>query len=586
MNRHMWILPVLLLVSLLLMVSGAWAFQEVSKSSSITLVQNIGGELMATDISLKASMRLANDTTGAGPAIIYIPRIISNSQDLSPGAGPNGTAIYMCPGQLTVVINEKSTWNTVSRTFNADADYPLPAVRACPNILFNQCGNQCNTPCGAPASTNGLVEWMNNQTYMSGLRGRIPKYVDQTAPSDYNPICTNLAINATYHPILGGPPIYPQQPGEAGLMCAGAEWVTVDSTPMTRPADSAVSPGPIASLGTPPCNPTANDTWVTGRMAVGAHNIKSLLGSQQCLSFVHLLPNVANPAANWKNIYIDRFAGFPAVALNTTPANWTVVVVDPRNCSVNATVSPIYIQPQASASYLLNVTIINPSDFFDMVADGVNLTSAPEPGWNVSKGPTPNGFSPGIIPAKGNSTLWVTLTSPIRMTIKTGCINLNVSLHSARPMCNQQLCNTNVTVQVCLLDTGDDLASAIVAPSSMALGQVVQIEAITYNNGSRPTPILTNTSVSITGQPTRYFSVPLGLPITSFPSASDPQKPDPPYSNNANPHLYTYSCDFPHIVSVTVYSDYTKVLPELNENNNIFTRIIICGRRLSCPDYV
>ncbi len=588
-NRFHLTMLLPLLGSLLLLASGAWAYQEVSKSSNIDLIQNLIANVhMNTDIGLSARMRLANDTTGAGPAVIYFPRNITDDQDLDASqTGPNGTGVYMCPGQLRVLINQSSTF--ANGRFGATANYGVPPPpdvnRQCPNILLNQCGNQCNMPCGWGQDNGGLVQWINDPAFVTRMRGSVNRIVNQqTQPADYNFICTDLQSKSDYYTILEVPPPPPQYPGQnaqSGLICSGSEWVTLDSNPMTRPADGAVSPGPIVSPG---CNPTTGDAWVTGNMALGTHSIQSLMGSQQCLGFIHIWPDVANSAQNWKNIYRDNTNGVPLVALNTTAASWNVIVVDPQTCSVSATVDPSTIVPTDGASYLLNVTISNPDSVFDMVADGVGIASAPEPGWNATQGPAPNGFAPDIIPAQGNATLVVNLTAPDPLTVHVGCVDISISLHSAQPMCNLQPCLTNVTVQVCF-NNADDLA-ALVIPNATSVPVTkpptsFNVDVYTWNSGTRPTPLGTNTSVVLDGSPARYYPVPMGV----IPGALDANGlPQPPQSYVKR--TYPAVCEFPHLAVFTMDADFGNHLTEIDEVNNHAVGIVQCGTSLGCYDYI
>jgi hypothetical protein len=410
-----------------------------------------------------------------------------------------------------------------------------------------------------PVSSDVPIAWFSQavagQIYAYGSVPYLFIHQSDTGlPVPYDQLPVNSNLNVNYYPYANRPDfVYPNQKADAGLSAFGQLSALLDNVLVSS---QSLSTSLTQNWNIPP---------VSG---FGSHALSIQTQVQDLAGIVHNLPdNASDPDFNIKNVYAD-----PNPVLFSSAINYTIHVVDTTNCSGTL----LSLDPSQFANLLpgetitINITVQNDHPNMPVIATDVSSDN----GWSATPGSPPNGFNVPIAPGtRQNITINLTAPDPL------GQAPINIYVQFIDPCLSTHLCPANISISL-----QDDLASLVVAPAFVPITKPptsFRVEAITFNNGTRPTPLDTNTSVVLDGSPARYYPVPINLPQTTWPG-TDGVHPDPPYISQ----FYPFTCDFPHTAVFTVDADFDNRLTEINEANNHAVGIVQCGTSIGCYDYM
>ncbi len=496
-----------------------------------------------------------------GTANFNIIASLSNNSGsvLLPGSAnpsdlPNET--WVCPGTtFNITGTDQTNWNPGE----LEIQYPIRTVRECPIVMLGLPGDCYNTTINAwnPIAANMPVFWLDlttaEQIYRYGYSRISPRIIQSVSPALFAQALTNANDNANYYPFpnyVGG---YLNQKADTGITAYGQMRALVDNAPMAYQ----------------PLNTGLTKSWTTSAVsALGIHSISLQTQVQNMSVVVHLMPdNTSNTSQNMKNIHAQ-----PGT-VSSSVFSYTVHSVDTTNCSgtlvsIDASQFANLIPGQAIT---ITISVANNHTDMPVIPSSVSASGS----WLAVPGPSPNGFNVSILP-NTQSNLTVLLTAPDPLDSD----NVTLYVNFTDPCSASHMCPANISINM-----QDDLVSTVIVDKPvLALNEIATITAITWNNGSRPVPVPTNTSVSISGQPTKYFTVRQYLPWTTLDANGLPLSP---YESDSSPHTYQFACIFPSTVSVVVNSNFDRQLPsERNWDNNRASTVVVCGTVLGCYDYM
>ncbi|MFH0927585.1 MAG: CARDB domain-containing protein [Candidatus Micrarchaeota archaeon] len=487
-----------------------------------------------------------------GPATIFIPR---------GAAGDMPQEIYSCPGKFNFQTQVDSTF--ANSGFSAISSYPYSTQRACPNLLYSN-GLGCSDPnLWASPSSSMPVQWSADSGLISTLK-LLPRSSTRVYEgSAYQTIQTaGQNINVDYYPIFNNPQNYPSQKGEASLLCTGGEYASLNLAPLT----SGTGTSPIPITGHPP----AATNWNLQRFTTeGTYTLSSGFNSNECLGSIHILPDYSADTYDTKYHFADNTG---TSALDPGPLSYTIHIVDPKTCEVDATISPqsIGISDLTPATdYDFTIHISNPSNLFGMVATGVSV-SDPSSGWSARKGANPNGFDTPI-PPQGAGSLSIIATSPNPLN-NVNEVCFDTTLESDVPFCNGQICTT--TVRTCV-QLSPQLSCEVQTDSTtdpknrLLPGEDLHMNVICYNQGT-PTacPQLTWTASG--------FGADEQVSLTEAPPSIQPDAP--PFSPPTLPRQITTTAAAPEADLWTYVNPPDAVSTPETSNGNV----VVSGNGYDC----
>lgn len=405
---------------LLLCLAGLIRASEYPPNQSVGLHYNVGAGFWPsadTDASFGAMFTLS---AGSGVQIVEPPN--TNKNDL-----PN--LIKMCPGTLQLTATPQAVFNV--SYFKADSPYPLPPA-LCPDGVTPQSTNP-PTVC-PPMAWNSMpgrqpIQWDGGQkiTCTIGGAGTLLQCMAASGftnpgTAEYTLVRTPAQVSVRYAPLLGAPPVYPNEWAQGGVVCNGTFLVN----------------GQRTIIQDNPSNLNFNFN------AVGNYTLPALMSVDACDPVVHKWKDEVNPNNNYKYYYPSNNGA--QVPVSTKAVNFTIQVVNPTTCSgIVSSVSPavLAINPGQSAS--VQVTVRNPQVDTSIRAVGV---STPAAGWAASMAaqPPPNNFNTNIAPGL-SKVLNVTLSAPAAGPL-TSPIPIVITFQSSTPFCNNQNCTNQTQVNI------------------------------------------------------------------------------------------------------------------------------------------
>ncbi len=547
------------ILALLLLSSVSWASVSGGASAVRVHKQFVPTTNFDTTADFNFIAFLQNASNGGAPII------------LTPGYNPAdlNQTLLTCAGNFTLNATAKGTW--LNTTFSGNSPYP-GAPCQCPYVSSNP-PPLCPPYQTWPSSTlNNPIIW-NTPTIMScGAFNRelmdcmrISQRIDNTS-GIWAAVDTSGVQLTTDYRIIGGQS-YPGMWGRGAMVCNGTFNISISDGSTTTSTSYRASPGATSTLNLP---------------SSGNYTISTSLRANECYGAIHKWnewPGEINSCSQ-KYFALANAAG-NAIPATTSGGNFNVVVANPTSCAaefVNAT--PNRLEDLGSfplpynTTYEVSITVRNIQSDVYIQAESIELAPGAPYQWGVAEGNMPNGFHEPIAPL-ANKVLRINLTTPPNGTI-SGPVPIIIHFNSSTPLCNGANCTANLSLT--LFNGTQDLVGLIVAPTDAAVGIPFTVEAITYNNGSSPTPRDTNTSVNLDGG-MQYYPVPAGLNVTYLDANG---LPVPPYVSR----IYPFVCTFPHMATIIVDADWDVRLPEdSNRANNHAIAIINCGRSLICPDY-
>jgi len=524
-----------------------------------------------TDAIFNYTVNLSN-ASAFGTSAILTPGI--DPSDINGSVLLNGapSPILVCPGNFTLRALSDGVW--LNQSFASQSPYPGDPC-LCPAMDAN--GVCLSTNPWALTRLNSIL-WnfgpvvcgSSQPSLMHCIQNIASGYISR-ANTLWPLIPTNNVQVNTDYTVIGGQK-YPNTWARGALLCNGFFNVTVQNSA------GGQSGGQVRS------QPYGEYTF---ELMPGTYTISNYLRVLDCYGVVNKWeerPAESDSCAN-KYFTLTNAAGHALPAV-TGSSSFNLSVADPQNCSAEyVSVNPDKLEDLGplpipnNQDYELQITVRNPHADVYIQANDVYVDPSSTYLWTAAPSTiTPNGFGQPIAPMS-NQVLYVRITTPPTGPV-SGPVPLVIVFNSSTPLCSGANCTSNLTIPV-LNGTHDLVSIAIATPPEADVGETVEVEAITWNNGTTPTPLETNSTVDLDGNGIEIFSVYETLAPTSWPGP-DGVRPDQPYVSQ----LYPYVCEYPHIASIIVRSDYDNHLPENNEANNVAVAVINCGNVLGCYDYM
>ncbi|VVB57525.1 Uncharacterised protein [uncultured archaeon] len=487
-------------IALVCLAGSLAAAQSFQSTASFTAAHPDPSNYFQATLYFNTSATMAN-ASGA----ILLPNATN------PGDLPNET--WVCPGtNFTLQGTDSTLWDPGGM----EMEYPIPSLRPCPIVMLGLPGFCDNSTINAfsPPDSKIPVFWRDLATAQQIYRYGFRPYLlvrQSTNPTLYSDVLTNANLNANYYPYFGQPPCdppgsiceYPNQKGEAGISAFGQMSAYLDNAFISN---QSLDSGLTKSWTTPPVT------------SLGLHSVSLRTQIQNLSGSVHLLPdNATNTTQNIKNIYSY------SPVISSALFSYTVHVVNTTNCSGTLLALDASQLAGLLPGQTVDVTVTVSNNHTDMpvIASSVSANG----NWGAAPGSSPNGFNTPIYPGQ-TANLVIALTAPDPMDAD----NLTLYINFTDPCDTSHMCPTNISISLL-----DDLVSVAIAnPPQAEVGKEVVFEAITWNNGTRSTPTLTNTSVVVDGVHYSY-DVPAVLPVTTL--SINPPIADPPKYSHTNPHL-------------------------------------------------
>ncbi len=562
--------------------SLSFSSQVSQASSDISLSIPATGVFrdLASDMSLHVQATLVSISSDT---IIYSPQ--------NPNRADLPSQIYMCPGELRLDLADSSVWAT-SDTF-ANTSYSSQNPNFCPNVLRpagHSCfGLACNVVCPWDSSSSQIAIQWGADDLLSAMSSPLTTFINKYSPYYEQILTSGNKINADYYHTLGNPDPYPNQQSEAALVCKGYSITTLNANQHSSQRLIGVSPSLSSSnydLSTP-----------------GVYQLGAYIDSQSCIGSVHILPDNGDNTRDRKySHYLDPDA---TTTFSSTPAVFTVHVVDPQTCSdFSSSISPSQITNLiAGADYPLKITVVNNNEFFSMTAKNVRVVDANSNGWSVRPATAPNGFSPDAILPSSNGELKIVATAPNPL-IQSQQVCFDVDFESTMPKCNGQNCTT--TIRECIDIDPSFTCNVSIAPFSpssdlsLSLGEDLILQTTCFlDSNPVPCPTLTWTATGFDGGSTTQNISFVSILDTdgTAPDSFSPYDELPPSTGYSKPAPYVPSNSGDKIVITTnspttsnpiaktalfTYNSFPSITPPTTAGNVIVTGTDAQGNDFEC----